>query len=1843
MNKIIYLIGICILFLQACGSEKSEVIKHDEAFTHYITAYTSNVISSRGEVVVRLASELKSNYQPEKRLFHLEPTVDGSEIWLDERTVAFRPSDKFKNGTHYRVQFNLTELVDSADVPGPFQFDFETLRQDMEVSVDGITTPDPGERSKQHLIGTIYTADAAELSEMKNVLTARQGGYSLPIEWEQDPNLRTHHFTITDIKRSEKTGFLKLSWSGQPIGTEVRGSQQIEITPLGEFELVRTHVIRDVNPHIELTFSDPIDPNQNLQGLFRIGSYDQFNVIVKENKVELYPRKKLTGEKTLTISEGIRNRDGNRIGQELNRTVYLHQLKPQVKFVGSGVIIPQSDELLLPIEAVSLGAIDVQVTRIFENNITQFLQFNNLSGGTRLNYVGRPIVQEVIPLSSLGAVDPGSWNGYALDLSKLIKPEPGAIYQVKVGFRKHQIVYPCADQSVSTLSNRSWVESPEQEERYWNRFDGYYYPPNYSWRERDNPCHSSYYSSRRHIDRNVLSSDLGLIAKQGEVGALQVFVTDLQTAQPKSGVNIDLYDFQQQHLASITSDRQGMAQTETDRKPYLLVARDGDQRGYLRMDDGSSLSLSDFDVSGVRVNDGIKGFLYGERGVWRPGDSLFVTLITEDKNDVIPDDHPVTFELTDPDGRSIDRQVLDNPVSGIYSYRTKTDHDAPTGNWLVTARYGGNTFSKRVSIETVKPNRLKVNLDLNDQRLTAENYTLDGSISARWLHGATAKNMNTDISMTIFERTPRFADYGEYSFDDPIRNIDAPTEEIFKGKLNNKGFVDFSYEMKNRKNVPGLLSASLLTRVFEPSGNFSVNRSSINYYPYPVMIGLRFPEYRRSRPWLERDSTHTLDVVTVDVDGKPVSRSGLEVKIYKVNWSWWWEKSHKNLSQYFSRRNIQPVVEKTITTGSNGKGQVNFKIDDYRWGRFIVRVTDPDGGHAAGRIFYLGWSYYRSTNAGNPARLSLETDKESYEVGEEITLNIPSGAGGRALVSLETGSKILRTFWTDTNPGETRVTFLANREMSPNVYAYVQMLQPHGQNTNDRPIRMYGVVPIEVKDPQTILEPVADLPSELRPETQTTIRIGEANDRPMSYTIAMVDEGLLDLTNFRTPKPWNHFYAREALGVRTWDLFNYVADAYAGTLNRILSIGGDQELERPDEPTEVNRFKPMVRYLGPFHLEAGKTNSHTIEIPNYVGSVRTMVIAAQDGAYGQAELTTPVRKPVMVLGTLPRVLGPGETVSLPVSVFTMKEYVKEVKVGIRTNDIIKIRGPSEKVVSFEEPGEKPIWFELEVESRTGAGKVQIDVEGGGERAHHDIDIAVRNPNPPVTNVFDKVLEPGQTWTFEYAPVGLGGTNSGVFEVSRIPPIDLARRLRYLIRYPHGCIEQVTSSVFPQLHLDRIMDLSDERKQQIQKNVDGAIKKLQSFLTPEGGLGYWPDHHYPSEWGTNYGFHFLLEAKKKGYYVPSDLLDNVAVYQRRRAVNWRFNKERSRYDDLTQAYRLYTLALNNTPELGAMNRLRERESLTVQALWRLAAAYVLAGQPEAADNLVKNATTEISRYRQLRYTYGSHIRDKAMILETLSIMDRREKAAHLMKEVAEALNERRWMSTQTTAYSLIAVARFLQIAEGAEVVEVQYDITNAGEGSIQSKAPISQIPFDIPDEENQRVQVTNNSDGIVFARLIQEGIPLIGDKTAASNFLVQEVRYLTPDGTEVNPQNLDQGMDFIAEVTVRNPGTKGRYDELVLSQIFPSGWEIRNTRMDDIKFKEPTSRPDYQDIRDDRVYTYFDLGSNRSATFRIMLNSSYTGRYYLPTISTSAMYDESINARTPGTWVRVQLPDKEDSN
>lgn len=1852
------LAAILIVVVIIIKKGKSERGRINPEFSKYIDAYSSGVLSKKATIKVRLTDkvveQVNKTEETIKDVFKFEPSVSGTAIWADANTIEFKPEKDLISDKTYNVEFNLEKLIDVPSEFEEFEFNFKVVKQNFEVTIDEIKTTDKKTFKLEKILGNVQTSDIDDLKNISKILDASQEGKSLKVKWTAGPDGLFWQFEIDSVVRSDKSSKALIKWHGEAIGVEKTGDTIMEIPSLGEFKYMFNKVIQSPEQYLQLQFSDPLMVNQVLNGLITIKDIYGMNFVVEDNTIRVYPPKHLAGNYPVTIEEGISNVNGKKLKKTEKFNVFFEDVKPAVRFCDKGVILPESDKgMIVPFEAVNLKAVDVKITKIYENNITQFLQSNDYSGYYELKRVAKAIVKKTIRLDQSNVVNLGKWTRFTLDLNKMIKADPGAMYRISIGFRKQYSLYSCNGDTTTSKTSTDLEQTyeggegegegyggeyfnPEYygEDYYWDNFGEGYYGYYYGhWEDRDNPCKDAYYGGNRIVSKNILASNLGLISKRANDGSIKIFVTDIRTTKPLSNVTVEILDFQKQVLATGTTNSDGLADFANIKEAYFLVAKLDKQKGYLKLNDGASLSLSRFDVSGVSVNKGMKGFIYGERGVWRPGDSLFLTFILEENAEKLPDNHPVVFELKNPQYQLVKRIVDHKNPTGFYTFKACTSPDAPTGNWEAKVTIGGVNFTKSLKIENIKPNRLKINLDFGREFL-AKNINATAKINAKWLHGAPARNMQTTVNVILSPVRTYFEKFKNYEFDDPSKKFFTESTTIFDGETDEEGNASFVPKINVDESAPGKLNANFITKVFENGGNFSIDQFSLPYYAYKSFVGMKTPKGEKSMGMLFTDTTHVIEIITVDEKGNVVGENhNVEMEFYHMEWRWWWDRSDDELTNYTGRSYIKPLKKEKIKT-SGGKAAWSVRINYPDWGRYLVRAHDLTSGHSSATIMYLDWPGWikreQKDHAGGATMLSFTTDKEKYKIGEKVNLTIPTGKGGRALVSIESGTKVVETYWVETEQGQTQFSFTANEKMAPNVYINVTLLQPHAQCLNDLPVRMYGIMPITVENPETHLEPVLNMADELRAEAPATIKVKEKTGKAMTYTLAIVDDGLLDLTHFKTPDPWNNFYAKEALGVLTWDIFDWVIGAYGGELERLLSIGGDGS-EAGGKGKKANRFKPMVRFIGPIELKSGLENTHIIQMPQYIGSVRTMVIAGKEKAYGFAEKTTPVTKPLMLLGTLPRVLGPGETVKLPVTVFAMKDDIKDVTVTVTVNNLLTLQGGKTKSLKFLKKGDQNIDFDLKVNPGLGIAKVKIEAVSGNEKAAYDIELDVRNPNPKVTDVMAKVLEAGETWDTDFKPVGIQGTNKGTLEVSSIPPVNMGERLKFLIAYPHGCVEQTTSAVFPQLYLSDVMELSKDKKEDISRNIKAGIQRLSKFQMENGGLAYWQGGNDVCEWGTNYAGHFLIEAEKKGYIVPSELLKKWVSYQTTKARNW---TDDGNHSQLIQAYRLYTLALAEKPEIGAMNRLREKSKLSDDTKWRLAAAYQLTGKNKIALELVYNLNTNVQKYCEMDYTFGSDVRDKAMILETLSLLDMRKKAFDLLKEISDELSKNTWMSTQTTAYSLIAVSKFVSKNMTSQQLSFSYKFNGGNIESKTSRNSVYQVDVPIKTTANSKLNVKNTSKGIMYARLILEGIPEVGETTDSENDLRMTIIYKTLEGVPVNIDKMPMGKDFMAEVTIQHPGIKREYKQLALTQIFPSGWEIINSRMLDAGSAMDVSVPTYQDIKDDRVYTYFDLWKGRSKTFRIMLNASYCGRYYLPTVYAEAMYDNTINSRKHGRWVEV---------
>ena len=1891
--KIQKLMGLPLLLLIAGGLFFSckKVVKNEdyyEAVSKYIYAFTSGDIGRNEAVRVRFVDVAvrpdKIGKAVDPAVFSISPAVKGNAVWDDDRTIVFTPSEPMGYGEKFKGTVAINRIFEKVpSLASSFDFEFRVRQLSFNVNSEGIMAADLADLRKQLIRGTISTSDAVDVKLLEGVLSARQNGKSLPIKWNHNPNGIDHSYTVEAVERTDARSKVVLEWTGDAFGIEQNGKEEIEVPAIDEFYVLDARVMQDDEQYVLINFSDPILADQDLNGLIRVLEYDgDFRFVVDRNMVRAYPSGRIVGEHSVRVEAGVKNIAGAGMKESFDSFLNFEDLKPAVRLVGQGAIIPKNEngQVIFPFDAVGLKAVDVEVFKIYNSSVLQYLQVNEIEGDRELERVGKIILQKKVDLAKLNPdANAHTWQRYALDLSEMIQKDPGAVYQIRMAFRLDYTIQDCANayEDAELFAKIGMKDDAGRLKSIIGGYQGIYFDPKanqwwwyndddedsdrYRYRNRENACKREYYNRDHFVKRNVFASDLGLLAKRGKDKSVFVAVTDLHTTAPVGEVNLTFYDYQLQEVGKGRTDESGTTIVEDlSVPPFVVVARQGDRRAYLRMADGGTLSLSRFDVSGVEPQKGLKGYLYGERGVWRPGDSLFLNFVLEDKAGLLPPDHPLHFELKDPKGTLRHRYTTSESVNGVYALHCATSMDAPTGNWTAKVKVGGATFSKTLKIETVKPNRLKIKMDFGKERLTSSDRNLKGKLQVNWLHGAPGQNLKSKVEMTLLSTPTTFSNFKDFVFDDPARRIYPDPQVLFNSKVDENGSAEVPLKLSTRGNAPGKLVARFKIRSYEAGGDFSTDNFSMDYYPYDEFVGVSIPTNRWGSKVLNRKGDN-VTFVCVDANGKPIAGKKLEVGLYRCDWRWWWdEDAADNVAQFNSADHFNALDRATVTT--NSRGIATWKVRPGRWGRFLVRVSNGNEEHAAGDFFWSGYPRgkqdIKARNAA--AMLPFSVEKEKYQLGEEVTLKVPASEDGRILLTLENGTRVVKHLWFDAKAGDNLLKFKAEEGMVPTVYAHISLFQPHAQTKNDLPIRMYGVMPVNIENKVTHLTPKIAMQDVIKPGKQFTVNVSEASGLACAYTLAIVDEGLLDLTRFQTPNPWQAFFAREALGVKTWDIFDYVLGAYGAELERILSIGGDAFNRKAQNAAQVNRFKPVVKHVGPFYLEKGQTASHKFTIDNYVGSVRVMAVCSAPkpggkGAYGSAEKTCPVRQPLMIMPTLPRVLGPNETLRLPVEVFAMEKKVKSANIRVKeSSGLVKI-AKSSKRLAFEKPGQKLSYFELQVGEKTGVARFTISAEGAGERTTSEIELEVRNPNPYVMELVEGTMKPGESWTGSFDPSRFTDLANATIEVSSLPPVNLHRHLNYLIRYPHGCIEQTTSAAFPQLFVGLLTTMSEKMEQKMATNVKAAINKMQSFQRSDGGFSYWPGGRTVSDWSSTYAGHFLLEAKRKGYKVPQSMLDRWARYQTNNSRKWkrdtRNHQRWYRYDgDMEQAYRLYTLALAGKPAVGDMNRMREMENLHTEAAYLLASAYAQIGKPEQARAICKMSWIKDFKYVWSGRTYGSALRDHALMLETyvaIGDMKNAEREVLYISKIMGGSGGWFW-NTQSLSTALRALSRYAEKGSSSFAGPVYTLKTGSNAASNGPREHlISSVDITQTIANSGKVQLTNKDEVTLYARLAVNGRPLAGEETAASKNVAISIRYTDLKGKDIDVRQLKQGTDFIAEVTIsrKGGGLNIPYKDLALTQVFPSGWEILNSRMGTSMGNVSNSPMDFQDIRDDRVLTYFALPRQRwdyrsrrylsdKGVYRIQLNAAYTGKYYLPAVDCQAMYDERVHANTVGKWVEV---------
>ena len=1103
----------------------------------------------------------------------------------------------------------------------------------------------------------------------------------------------------------------------------------------------------------------------------------------------------------------------------------------------------------------------------------------------------------------------------------------------------------------------------------------------------------------------------------------------------------------------------------------------------------------------------------------------------------------------------------------------------------------------------------------------------------QWLYGAPAKDKKLKVEMDIRKKNFYADGYSDYRFSDPQNSFNIPpTEVIGDTKTNDNGLANISLKIQEKLNPPGLANIILKSTAYESSGDFSTGVSRFEYSPYSHFVGIALPKNQYNRKRVNKGQLSTVNLISLDENKKPSNKQSIKVKVYKMEHYWW----YNSYDDKFDLANSSVHVsnnEFDVTSDRNGESSFDITFNTY--GRYYIQACDENSGHCSGEYLYVGYPW--NTVGMNrqvyedAAQLNFKSSKENYSTGETVELEVPSYFNGKALVSLENGTTVIESFWTKVQTGMNKITFTADPSMFPTIYAHVTLLQPHEDKSTDMPIRSYGVLPISVEDGSLKLKPELLVKEELKPLETFEVKVKEKKGKAMYYTLAVVDEGLLNITNFKTPDPMNHFYAKPALGVRTIDMYNDVMSYYGRDIDQLFSIGGDG-VDIAVDAKKANRFKSVVTHIGPFYLGAGAQNSHNITLPNYIGNVRLMLVAADDGGYGFSEKNVPVKQDLMVLTTLPRTLAPGDEVDVPLTIFTMKDNIGEVNYalsssGVKT-DILSETGS----FNSKKSDEKLVTLSAKIGDEEGIVNFQSSVNSSNLKSHQDLEIQVENPNPIIRRTESFYIPKRKTEAIDLVPIGINDSEYSL-EVSTLAPVNKEELIDNLMRYPYGCLEQRTAAAYAALYHDYLGEnLMDESY--ANELVENHLNILYRFKQ-NVGFSLWPESRSYDEWLTSFLGDFLIDAKDLGHGVNTSLMNQWVNDQKAIASNW--TPSRSTFlgtregSVFSQAYRLYTLAKAQNPSIGDMNRLRENADLDYNAGLLLAAAYAESGREDIAEKIYSNLSNETIEAKYHRYSYGSKLRNSALRIILFDVLKDDVKMAEEMKYLSDQLKASRYLSTHTSSFILRALAVVTKKAGFSK--EVTFDVIENGQRtSFSSQKGAVNIKEKLI--EHRYISIQNTSENGVYVLVSRRAKENLGEEVSESKSIKVTTVFTDENNQLVDITNLEKGTDFYMTSTVVKTSKDGiDLKNLALRQALPSGWEIVNDRLLDLQ--NNSNDYDYQDIRDSYVHTFFNLNNRESVTVKLKLKAIYSGSFYLPKILAESMYTDQIYSEEVGIRCRVR--------
>jgi uncharacterized protein YfaS (alpha-2-macroglobulin family) len=1716
-------------------------------------------------------------WQSEKYIRFI-PEVEGFYRWENSQTLVFSPANGFSPATSFTAEISSEVCKFTKYQLGKIPIlKFHTPPQKLENLTAQWTAFNPADKGIG-LLAELHFTYPQPANELQKWITLRLNGQetSFTVVNPETENEKKCVLAVKGIQPEDKEFVIDieikeglLPHGGKNPTTEPIRTTFALASPL-VLQITKIEAIHDGVEGVVKLFTSQKIVNDQLKSLIKISPSLNFNVQATDEGIQISSAGFLpTQTYEISVLQGLKGVVGSELKEKYKSSIMFGELEPAISFCDKNAhYLSAKGNKNIMVNIVNVPKVKLTVRKIYESNILPALRY-----GAGESYYDDYYDTEDVTYSVSDVV-------YEEEIATARLPKKGASHLLNFNLRERL-----------------------------SEYKGIYHISLYSA--------SDYWINDSRI---VSLSDLGIIARETE-NFLTVFINSISTAKQVEGVECRVFGTNNQLIGQAKTDNNGMAFIELKKesapgfKPSLITVATSKDFNYLSLRD-ARVETSRFDVGGKSISSSkLDAFIYGERDMYRPGEKINLSAIVRTSDWKKPGEIPVKIKFSLPNGMEFKslKKLLNEQGSCEVSF--ELPEQAVTGSYLFQLFTANDVLlgSKTILVEDFMPDRIKVATHLEREHMTLKD-TLMLRGSAQNLFGTPAAGRNYEVELQLHRENFHSKKFPQYNFD--LSFYKSYIESIVR-----QGITDEAGDFYEKFSLPqtllnqGIVAAKLFTTVFDETGR-PVNRfHSATVFTQKVFLGISQSDYYY-QPLHQNISFGIIALNHSDELTTARARVQLIKYDYKTVLSKSWD-----YFRYESQVEEKILVEKNLDiSGTN----TVFNFVPKTPGEYEIRVFLPDAKSYVKQRFYsyggagAGFSNFEVNREGH---IDIALDKAAYQSGEKAKLLFKTPFNGKMLVTVER-DEIMEKFYLDVQNRSATATLQLRDKYLPNVYVTATLFKPHAES--DLPLTVaHGFKNISVSETSRKINLQILAPEKIRSNSHQKITVRGA---PNSFiTFAAVDEGILQITDYKTPDPYAHFYSKRALQVNSYDMY---ANLFPEVKSTLTSVGGDGfDLSKRVNPITSKRVKLVRYWSGIQKTNADGTAIFEFDVPSFSGELRLMAVNYVNEKFGAAEKFMKVADPIVISSAIPRFLSPGDEALVALTLSNTTSQLKNVRVNIETEGPVQVRALSAQSVSIAPNRESRIEYKLLADPKIGGGKVTVTAVSGNEKFNESTEISVR----PIASLY-KVFSNGEVNAGETRKITLPtsgfikGTENYSLIVSHSPLVQLGENLTNLLRYPHGCTEQIVAAAFPQIYfadLCQAIGFRPSVSAGVSYNVSEAIKKIKLRQLFTGGVSLWDNQTEDHWWASAFATHFLIEAKQNGYEVDDNCLDKLLSFlqtklRKKELLPYYYNG--GKYKMLAAReipYSLFVLSLAGKPQFGTMNYYKSNQQLlTEDGKFLLAAAFALGGDRAMIYQLQPNVFEQQISDKDVTSHFASDLRDEAIALDVLiHVQPENNQIPVMAKHVAEKLSSRKYLSTQELVFSLNALGK-LSKKNISKNITAKLKVN--GKPILEMKN--NSIKLTSSQLTSGEAEITASGEGKAYYFLEASGISATGKIEEKDNYLRVRRTFYDRYGRPITDFSFKQNDLIIVEISLDN-SFRQIIQNVVITDLLPAGFEIENPRVKEIpglSWIKNESQPMHTDIRDDRINLFVNAGSN-TQYYYYAVRAVSPGKYQLGILSADAMY------------------------